>query len=898
MSHNKSTKNRSGSSEAKELIKGEEVQLQLDMVDSEEENEMYAVLDYDFLEEDEKEPEEMPPLAHFLYKSTEPGDRILREWIGTILPSLIEQLSDVNAKGMSHRKALTLLNIESQKDVDKTLQARIDKLVHLADQSLLTHILNGTMATWVIVKLCNLSEEEQRLFLVGYALHDLNKMEGQDLRLDSENSEDYVTALEKWAEKLNIWQFLDRSYQYDVAFLAQNAEAKRGENRTLANYKELKTSSDLLEDLSEFVRLADLLATPALVSRPEDLLTAKSRKILDLLRRLLQGRYRVAYHKTSENRGRLTQIIHNHVIQEAIKAKWKPFLFFAEGVTYLVPQEGKEPVIDNLAQSIRQELLDKLKGQAGSLISRAGIGFKFPTSFVELLPPELAGQVMSSRVMQVISEKKTPVTEQRKEKMVLAQDSGLVLDLNFPASLIADRLAEGCFALSKLLAHYYTGKSNNYQIYGEKLVRALEMEKHLPYWKAIPYTGGVGYPWFYVAGHYAKKNPGLSPEQTEEILNKAYKDVLEECGVPETKPPFAFLEPYLSNVLTVESGKVVDQKNQWDFENELELYTKNKALRSGKRVCAICNSPFSNVEEFSIFTNKKIVGWKVPSGRGICDLCQTENLLRRTGMNSTIKEQDDAVFLHLYPAYFFTPITARAISQIYNKLHNVTFSELRKPYEQSHGQLKKLCNHDIFKLTKPEDNRSIKKIAYSMGERHGYHMVGIPYMGRDPTDTERWSMPVLLALFTPVLLGVKVYASRSPIPVYRSGTEFRETVLLDSPHSFWQHGMAKSVFRLDELSLAFDGAMALYEITSDAYRDSRNFPVWNQLNSICRAVESDPLIIFYYADRIATNQRGGGNVTTTRGMNTTMAERLLKAYERITTYYEEILRWEGKIKWP
>ena len=120
------------------------------------------------------------------------------------------------------------------------------------------------MGGWTLVKLAGLEEIEQRLYLAGITLHDLNKIVLKRLgsvRMDGKEWEQYQRGFETWGEALGLWQFVPREYWQDVAFLAQNAEDGRGQNLTLANFPDLQLEPDCLVELAELVNFADLAAS-------------------------------------------------------------------------------------------------------------------------------------------------------------------------------------------------------------------------------------------------------------------------------------------------------------------------------------------------------------------------------------------------------------------------------------------------------------------------------------------------------------------------------------------------------------------------------------------------------------------------------------------------------------
>jgi CRISPR-associated protein Csc3 len=133
--------------------------------------------------------------------------------------------------------------------------------------------------------------------------------------------------------------------------------------------------------------------------------------------------------------------------------------------------------------------------------------------------------------------------------------------------------------------------------------------------------------------------------------------------------------------------------------------------------------------------------------------------------------------------------------------------------------------------------------------------------GRDPTDTESWVMPTWLALAFPLILDIKTVVSESPIPPYRDGSEFEETVFLDSaPQAFrvLTHG---DRFRLDYLLEGWSDAngkehpaplnvlTAAYSIHLDvnAKRGKTGYDAnWGKLTELASNLETSPLYVFHY----------------------------------------------------
>jgi CRISPR-associated protein Csc3 len=789
-----------------------------------------------------------PPLVRLaLDVLIETEDAVLRDWVEKVLPHLLDYFSLTPAKGMSLEAAQDLAaNVKPEKQ-----EKVIRKLVEHKDQSLAIHLLNAAVGGWTLVKLANLEETEQRLYLAGVTLHDLNKIVLKQLgsvRLDGKKWEQYQQGFNIWGKALGLWDFIPHQYWQDVAFLAQNAEDGRGQNLTLANFPNLQLEPDRLVELAEFVNFADLAASIA--HHPQDL--EQNQHVRAVIRRRLKGRYSLRHHRTNENRGLLTQAIHNAVLEKAKSVDWKPFLFFPNGVTYFTPKDGAEPDLSNLAEAVRTYILQTAAKGLGGLISRQPKGIiSHSPDMLEVATVDVAAATLIRQTFTLLGDKRTPVTGTRREKMQKEFPELADLDWDYPANLQVDRLAEGVRGLVGILEDYYGTSHENAT---QALLNALDLSDYMEAWQRIPSAGGVPHGWYYIAGHYMRQHTGsLNDAELENLMLKAVQDVLTAWGQPDKQTAFIFLDVYISTVLNLSQGR-----EQPDFAGELHRYHLNKASRKREPICAICSSAFDVREEFSNYSNKRVTNLKNDSKRGICSVCQVERLLRRYSMGRGLSAEDEVVYLHLYPDYFFTPETALIMSRAYENFAQSVFSDLDKELSKHKYDPKFIPRADAFRVNvDPNDNqkRRLNKVEYPRGQMHGYYLLGVPFLGKKPTDTESWFMPALLTLVAPLALGVKVIASRATLPPYNSGADFKETAVLDGVHNYWIHGMRDIRFRLDELKTAIPAVFSFYALTAQAYRDSRKFPVWNALNTVAQKLNTSPLYVFYYADRIQENRK-------------------------------------------
>ena len=122
-------------------------------------------------------------------------------------------------------------------------------------------------------------------------------------------------------------------------------------------------------------------------------------------------------------------------------------------------------------------------------------------------------------------------------------------------------------------------------------------------------------------------------------------------------------------------------------------------------------------------------------------------------------------------------------------------------------------------------------------------------------------MPTWLALAFPLILDVKTVVSESPIPPYRDGSEFEETVFLDSAPQAFRVLTQGDRFRLDYLLEGWSDAngkehpaplnvlTAAYSIHLDvnAKRGKTGYDAnWGKLTELASNLETSPLYVFHY----------------------------------------------------
>jgi CRISPR-associated protein Csc3 len=235
-------------------------------------------------------------------------------------------------------------------------------------------------------------------------------------------------------------------------------------------------------------------------------------------------------------------------------------------------------------------------------------------------------------------------------------------------------------------------------------------------------------------------------------------------------------------------------------------------------------------------------------------------------------------YLYFYPTYYFTPETNSFLQKAYTNIAQTRFDSSIKlhfvdkalvaNFDRTRYQsvdsflIDEKLRQKKERINEEEDGKKDHtfKLSYPEDKPLTFYFMALP-PGRDPTDTESWVMPAWLGLAFPMILDVKTVVSESPIPPYRDGAEFEETVFLDSAPQAIRSLTRRDRFRLDRVLNAWednDGKKysaplntltAAYYIHLDvnAKQGKTGYdPNWGKLTELAINLETSPLYVFHY----------------------------------------------------
>ena len=780
--------------------------------------------------------------------SEDEEDERLKEFIQSILPALEREFALVPALGGMEG------NFAKQ-----------------ADQSLLVHVLNGLLVAWNLSKELPepLSEVEQRLLCLGFTLHDYDKYfynRGEESPAAHQTSE-IIRRCQELGELLHFTEFWQdwKNYILDICFLAQNTQQKRGSNRIASSWE--TNELELQLDCIELDRLCDLLGFGDIavhMKDPGDIVTQtggdRLQEFLEFLG--LDGDNKLVYHRLRDSRGLLTNQIHNTVVNFTQKRHWRPILYFAQGTVYLAPRDSDTPNLKEIQEFVWRNILqgDEEKnlrgleeqfrnGDVGFI--RGGKGLKIAPLTREIFAPERLICLLPDVFITTVKNLKYPATLKRLEKLELDDSNRKILEQG--ADVWADRLAELIIFIQK---EFFAGNED----YINWVLNQLNLQNQISCEQTKIQKGGVNYGWYQVAAYYiAQTELDRHPasEELSKFLGNFGQNLANWAQENKLLPDhenhtYQALCNYLEQYLEISGWEQKSTQNKSrNFENELAAYTAAKV--KNKPICSLSSGEFAAEEQLESvvlfkpqqYSNKNALGGRRIK-RGISKIWSLEMMMRQAywAVPAGKLEEQRPIFIYIFPAYVYSPQTARAISRLVKKLQKgINLWEVCKQWRKSqmnYTQLQYLLNEE----KEPKAGRY----------KHEYSTRDLPFMAmthtktRGKTNTDAWVEPAFIALILPILFGVKVVATPSSDPIYASDQEFLESVRLDGVAGFWNLLGLKTDLRLQELEKTLKRLLIAYSLHLDT-RSSPPDAKWRDLIKTVREITTNVLNIFALANQ-------------------------------------------------
>lgn len=791
----------------------------------------------------------MTTLLQNLLLETLPADLdcTLHKYIEAILPALEREFASVPAMGGDEEITYqTLL-----KNGDKFARENAQRYSENGDQNLCVHVLNALLTAWNLIPYLSpnlaLSKIEKKFLCLGTTLHDYDKHcrhQGIKPPNAAEISE-IIEICRQLGEKLNFDLFWSEWQDYlpEIAFLAQNTHGKHGTNLNSANWGQFTHDSRRLKHpLRYLIAFGDVAVH---MSDPGDIVTQTAGERLREHLRNLGIKKKLVYHRLRDTLGILTNAIHNATVLFAKELDWQPLLFFAQGVVYLAPLDYEVPEREELSEFIWQQIRAALgKKMLGGNIGfkRDGKGLKVAPQTLEFFQPGELIRKLPEVVEVKVRNVNNPATPKRLDTLNLDNTEQELLAK--VADIRSDRLAEFLILIQK---EFLT----NCPEYITWVLDYLKLTDKITPEQTQVQAGGVNRGWYYTAAHYIANNSTLEELQIQEKLQALADDLATWAEANKLLPEYhsptkAIFYDYLHQYLEVQGW----EHNNNSFIMELNNYEIAKTNKAKAPICSLSSGEFTSEDQLDSvvlfkpqqYSNKNALG----SGkikRGISKIWSLEMLLRQAFWSARSGKFSDLqpVFLYIFPAYVYSPQVVGAIKVLCDRINNINLWDIRKTWIKNKMNIHALSSWSWLKDIEPGGQSKDK-----------YESSQLPFMAtiftttRGKTITDAWVQPTFLALALPLLLGVRVVATDSFVPLYNSDNDFKESVILDDPGGFYNLLKLPTSLRIQNLEPALEKLLIAYSLHLDT-RSSPPDARWQAFNSTVRDITNDILHIFSLA---------------------------------------------------
>jgi CRISPR-associated protein Csc3 len=692
--------------------------------------------DFDFLDDDygfdAVTDRTVEPTAHELLtlkllreaiQAQNPEDAVMQDFAEIVLPNLLKYTVGVTAKGGKFFAEYLDRVVNPRRIADGKEPLRRD---NAADQSLNTHLLNGLFPANLIEQRLQqldttvkrlVKEQERRLLVCGFILHDFEKFDydlipdmpedfrairrdpQQDIRKRSIAEHRAITTVLVKALGLDRlicpatpeeWeQYLD-----DLLFLAYNAQRRNDTNLNLSEDGLNPTLRDrTLRCLADLTCLADRLAS--IIKHPQD---AENAGLNEIIHGLSDGQLRFTDHAISENRGVLTNVVNNALmdahtsLNKAGNEYYTPLLYLPTGVIYLAEREA--PVINpnTLPNRVVASIKDLCAGQLRlrqTGFGRDGKGMKYAEYYSLFFDDPGLMQVALDATLRILSPNKESVAGKRSENLIAFQQRGVLSadhDFTFANDIRIDQLAEFGDLVSRKI---WGDRVNQLETVIKEQAKTRKKQKDLPelpaidnailpdniirkvaeFWqlseclpqireiqsineklkelKLTGNTGGVPYEWYFLAAKFLEKNPGIEDlhETCSHVITYITQLTQPTVAQYAVSDGWEDLRQWVSKVVMLpgqaQEPSVSEQVEV--FLKELTFYNAAKKPGRGRQmICSISHSPYSVSEQMEsavlftpqVYTNKQHLGGS-NAKRNISSIAGIEMMLRQILMNQT-----------------------------------------------------------------------------------------------------------------------------------------------------------------------------------------------------------------------------------------------------------------------
>ena len=783
-----------------------------------------------------------------------------------------------------------------------------------AGQSLYLHILNGICVLERLRPILDLTDLEVQVLFSAYSVHDLNKLDEFQNERRSFNYLANAKNVDAALTNLEIEQFFPewQDYLKDIEVLVRaHSRFHNTYAETLdLNYDPYSLDKDrLLNHLVPIIRAVDVIDLSKTLEE-----WAKKRDFLFEINNICDIQYKFVYHKVSEQRGILTNLIHNEIVKYLESEKdLLPLLYYPDGVAYLVDRERDIHIttdeIEEIGNAVVHTAESKTREEFSKFIQGSPAGIKVDEKCLSL---GISFQQIWNEVRNIISERKyaAKVDDMNDRCRRRLQDARKKLETAKPSKKnpnpaaqipLIDEILEGdgyvllpddtAVRTGELVRTYYIFLNKHFSstitdawhyIY-DLLQLPLEIEgvtRRAKYdaFNALSDRG-------YIVGRDLY-NEGLTFDNIYELILQNGTHLMETLQI---ESEFGVLKNYVLKSVDFDFAVGRDK----NFATNLTRYVQNNHVQ-----CSTCGSEFDTalwmkpdvpanikVQQFS---NRLEGGSSREPKRRVCSVCRTQYMLDKLCYN--VGGSTATFFIHLYPTSFFTDVFIRAFQRAQENFRDPDFpSVFLKTDDALRNYQEKTQLELTFSRTKVNGN-PLPKFSEALG-----NILTIPVNTPGNNHTENILFAIENTLLYQRFLGCRAVLTDSSIPLF-SRDEFNHLFIDHIPPAF-RGWLPENNLDSDITQQAFEQILNLHTIRSKIGSIDAD-----DLVRLIRSLNYDALELYYVTHRMIKREQAGNEprqFVTIRDTAKLIADVVAqKGGCTIMSHIKKLARiaWEGRLR--
>jgi len=732
-------------------------------------------------------------------------------------------------------------------------------------ESLYSHVLDGVFVLETLQKPLQLKETETRVLFTAFTIHDLNKLPHQSAK----QSFNKIATRENIAteiKRLGLPDFFPqwRDYLPDIESLIRGHSGHYhvgGETFFASHPVEYGLPQHRVTALTHLMRAVDIIDLSHTLNeqgRKTDFLSHLNAYLADSN---LTWQYQFFSHQLTEQRGLLTNLIHNGIHDYLVETyQLIPLLFYPDGIAYL-QKRGSTISIGatdqtGMAERIAGKVAELTSANFRDFISSTGHGIKVDGKCLELGIPF---RKILEEIYNLVQRRKFDPTDLEEKARAKASQEFSKSKKKYPqvADLVEQRLADPERLVSfdgeqlktaELARSYYVLLKKHF-----KKVMPADPWEHIYKLLDLPEERYAYYGYFnalYTRAYVIAADLHLDEATVFERLWQDGRTLTE--GDQATDPRVTLFKQYLEQYAHLGEQTITNHQAVAPLAHYVSHQHKQ---------CVHCSGPFSTDKWMTAdvrsditvqsFSNRLRGGPGEPK-KYICAICQIQFMLEK--LNYAEIRGEKTIYLHLFPYSFTTkPFiealqnTIRQITQSDTALKamNLNVRETIQEYLQSNGQV----INPRFRLRTKKNKPQPYGLYLTRYSETVSNLLIMPLNPSGSNDTEQF----LFALWNAMLLqrhfGMKVILSNAavaPFSAHHLPDLYVDNIPISCQGLLGQNDYAQYVNKTEDgpLKQLWENVGHLFHLNRHTFVSEDTTP------HLVRALLGHPLNIFYTTEKL------------------------------------------------